>query len=287
MVRWSSLTLLLGVLVLAPLARPAQAAEQNLRLGNPSGANATDHDNFLMEKPYFSLSYNDKKGTPNWVSWRLSAEDIGHAKRFPFHADTTLPSGFKRVITKDYNSTGFDRGHMCDHGDRSANDEMSEATFVMTNIIPQAPNVNRKAWEQFESYCRDIVQTGKVLYIVCGPSGQGGEGTDGSGTVIGDEHEVVVPAKCWKVALVLDRGGDNELATISASTRAIAVIMPNDMSVGEEWKGFRVSIADVEKLTGYHFFDKLPPSVLESLKQKVDNEFIPPPVPHMWNEIAH
>ena len=44
-------------------------------MGNPS--NATEEcnaDNYLMAKPYFALSYNNSKGTPNWVSWHLTYE---------------------------------------------------------------------------------------------------------------------------------------------------------------------------------------------------------------------
>src|SRR5690242_19881803 len=49
----------------------------NLLLGNPSGATQepANKDNFLMIKPFFALSYNDSKGTPNWVSWRVARSD--------------------------------------------------------------------------------------------------------------------------------------------------------------------------------------------------------------------
>ena len=30
-----------------------------------------------MVKPYFAMSYNDSTGTPNWVSWRVTAADLG------------------------------------------------------------------------------------------------------------------------------------------------------------------------------------------------------------------
>src|SRR5436309_2701224 len=54
----------------------------HLKMGNPSGAkdDGTDRDNFLMKKEFFALSYNTSKGTPNWVSWRLVKDDLGHAK---------------------------------------------------------------------------------------------------------------------------------------------------------------------------------------------------------------
>ena len=87
----------------------------HLRWGNPSGAteDASNQDNFLMKKPYYALSYNNSKGTPNWVSWHLVKEDIGDASRegLPFLPDNELPAGFNKVFTREYARTGFDRGH--------------------------------------------------------------------------------------------------------------------------------------------------------------------------------
>ncbi len=48
------------------------------------------------------------------------------------------------------------------------------------------------------------------------------------------------------------------------------------MSVGEDWAGYRVSVKDVENLTGYKFFDKVPDSIIEPLKEEMDEERISP-----------
>src|SRR5947209_5457556 len=69
----------------------------HLALGNPSGAtdDTNDADNFLMRKPYYALSFNNAKGTPNWVSWRLQHSDLGPAPRAPqFYPDPDLPRSF-------------------------------------------------------------------------------------------------------------------------------------------------------------------------------------------------
>jgi endonuclease G len=95
---------------------------------------------------------------------------------------------------------------------------------------------------------------------------------------IGRATQVIVPAKCWKVILVLDGGLGDDLQKVNANTRLIAVIMPNDMSVGEEWAGYRVSVRAVEQLTGYTFFDQVPAAVIAPLKTVVDGERIPRPV---------
>lgn len=260
------------------LAPQMRAESPDLVMGNPSKAttDVANKDNFLMVKKFFALSYNNSKGTPNWVSWQLIHDDIGDAPRVAFFPDKDLPAGFQKVTPKDYTGSGFDRGHMCNHSDRSATPESSKATFVMSNMIPQSPFVNQKAWAQLEQYCRGLVENNhKHLYIICGPAGKGGKGRNGEKETVGTANTVTVPEKCWKVIMVVEAGGrQDDIKNIDEDTRLIAVIMPNDMTVGEDWAGFRVSVKEVEELTGYKFFDKAPASIIDPLKEEVDAEVI-------------
>lgn len=252
----------------------AQSQYAHLALGNPSGAteDPNNADNYLMVKPYFALSFNNSKGTPNWVSWHLTYDELGSAKRLPFYPDESLPRGFNVVVPQDYTNAGFDRGHMCPHSDRDRTEEMSHATFVMTNIIPQTAAVNQKAWRQLEMYCRMLVEhENKELYIVCGPAGHGGRGKNGFKTAL-PKGKVTVPGECWKVILVLDHVNGEAAARIDQNTRLIAVVMPNDNTVGEDWTEYRTSVRDVEALTGFRFFDRVPESVIGALKDVIDSE---------------
>lgn len=261
---------------------PGVVATDNLLLGNPSGAGTADRNNWLMVKPYYVLSYNDERGTPNWVSWQVTAADLGDAARKQvFDPDPDMPAGMKVVKTSDYSGSGFDRGHMCPHSDRAANIEMSYATFVMTNVIPQAPNVNQKAWAQFEVYCRDLVKAHNRLYVISGPTGEGGTGSKGFKRSIGN-GKVTVPSGCWKVVVVVpdDGGGGSDLARISVSTRVIAVDMPNDNNaVGDAWDIFRTTPGAIELKTGLRFFDQVRSDVAGVLREKLDSEPIAPPRP--------
>jgi len=249
-------------------------------MGNPSNATTdpAQPDNYLMVKEYFALSYNNAKGTPNWVSWCLKQSDLGSAPRTEFHPDTTLPSTFKQVKPADYNGSGFDRGHVCPHGDRTATPEASEATFAMTNMIPQSPACNQKAWADFEDYCRELVRKKpQTLCVVAGPQGEGGQGSKGRATMIGHGEKMTVPANCWKVVLTMDNGtGEaSDVGRVGANSRLIAVVMPNDMTVGHGWAKYRTSVKKVEKLTGYNFFSSVPAAIIDPLKEKVDQEHIP------------
>jgi endonuclease G len=259
--------LLAILLAVAPLA--AQEPSPNVRFGMPSPARADlgQREDYLIERPQYSLSYNAKKKTPNWVCWRLCKADIGKAERGPFEPDPLLPRGFARVTSHVYDSSGFDRGHMCPAKDRSGSQPDCDATFYLTNVVPQSPASNQKGWERLEAYCRELAEHGHVLYIACGPHGVGGTGKKEKDDEIGKGRmDVTVPDKVWKVILVLP----DEAASPTRRTRVIAVIMPNDQTVGFDWAKYRVAAGDVEKLTGYKFYPALPRDVAGALKERVD-----------------
>jgi endonuclease G len=108
------------------------------------------------------------------------------------------------------------------------------------------------------------VQQGKELYIIAGLIGRKGS--------IGRKEKIAVPAKNWKVIVVLDRQGLG-LQGVTTNTRAIAVMMPNDSSVkGKGWKSFRVSVARVERETGLNFLSNVPPQVQQVIESKVDSQ---------------
>jgi endonuclease G len=259
-----------------PAAGPANP---NVRFGLPAPAQADpgSREAYLLERPQYVLSYNAETRTPNWVCWRLRAADIGHVPRQPFEPDPDLPHGFARVTARDYDGSGFDRGHMCPAKDRSATEEDSKAVFFMTNIVPQAPNCNQRGWERLEDYCRRLVEEGHVLYLACGPHGAGGEGKEGRKTEIGKgAHKITVPQDLWKVVLVLP----SEDAAPRANTRVIAVWVPNNQSVGYDWTKYRTTAREVEKRTGCTFFRGVPRDVAEELRgheDKVEVRVRPPP----------
>jgi len=253
--------------IAVPLAAQ-DAPNLNIRFGIPSPAKAdsANREDYLISRPQYVLSYNAKTRTPNWVSWSLRKSDIGKAKRGAFEPDPLLPTGFAKVTTNVYTDSGFDRGHMCPAQDRSSHQTDMDATFFLTNVVPQSPASNQLAWERLESYCRGLTKD-HVLHIYCGPHGVGGEGKNGQADEIGKGALMVkVPAKLWKVILVLP----SEDAEPRKNTRAIAVIMPNDQSVGADWTKYRVSVHEVEKLTGYTFFKNVSAEVAAEIKKDTD-----------------
>jgi endonuclease G len=239
-----------------------EAKQIHLALGNPSDA-GTDPNNYLLINGYFALSYNRGKTIPNWVAWRISGADLGQLPRpnpDPFRPDDRLPKDWKRATPSDYTGSGFDRGHLCPSADRSASAEGMTATFVMTNMVPQTPDLNREVWSRLEDYLRKLVKSGNDVYVIAGTYGNKGK----------LKNKVFVPTNDWKIAVVIPAG--SVISAIGENTRVIAVDMPNvDGIENEAWQKFRTTVREIEKKTNYNFLTALPQNLQDTLENKKDN----------------
>lgn len=255
---------------------PVVGDNSNLLLGNPSNATTSTRtpNNYLITRPYYALSYNRSRGGPNWVSWYVGNEWLGHIKRVnDFRADDTLPPGWYHVQSTSYQGSGFERGHNCPSADRSNSLKANSATFLMSNMIPQAPANNQITWGNLEEYERMLVKNGNEVYVIMGSYGSGGYGTRGFHTTI-DSGRITVPAYIWKVVVVLPNG-NNDFQRVNATTRVIAVITPNNNAVKPNWTNYLCTVRDIEKATGYNLLSKLPKPVQDAIETRKDTGIDP------------
>jgi len=144
----------------------------------------------------------------------------------------------------------------------------NSSTFLMTNMIPQAPRNNEGTWASFENYLRGLVKSGDELYIVMGSYGNGGTRSKGSATTI-DGGAVAVPSHIWKIAVVLPNG-TKDLSRITAKTRVIAINTPNTNSVNANWQTYLTSVDAIEKATGDDLLSNVPVVIQKVIEAKVD-----------------
>ncbi|HZT76131.1 MAG TPA: DNA/RNA non-specific endonuclease [Vicinamibacterales bacterium] len=264
-------------------APPPESADVHLLMGNPTNATADPNQptNYLMSKPEYALSYNRDLGRPNWVSWHLTDAWIPstHPSRVDtFRPDPAVPPDWYRVQSFDFSGSGFDRGHMDPNADRESSLPVNQATFLMSNMVAQSPDNNQGPWADFENYLRSVVHGDPAhlneIYIVSGPAGTGGTGSNGGTTTTVAGGHVTVPASTWKVALVLpDNGSEDDLSRVNCSTPTLAVIMPNVQGIKTNpWQTYQRTISDVVSLTGYHFFTNLPQPIQHCLETGVKND---------------
>ncbi len=242
---------------------PQEAQQIYLALGNPGNAtpSISNADNFLMVNNYYALSYNRSRGTANWVAWRVTKADMGSVSREDsFRPEDRLPKSWARITPSDYTGSGYDRGHLCPSADRNGNPDAMAATFLMSNMIPQTPDLNRGPWAKQEGYLRTLVRRGNDVYIIAGVYGEKGR----------IKKKVVIPENNWKIAVVVAAG--SPVSAITENTRVIAVDMPNVKGIkNADWQIYRTTVRDLEQKTGYNFFSNLSPDLQNKLKNKMDN----------------
>ena len=257
----------------APTPNTQAPINDNLLLGNPSGATSdpANATNYLLLRPQFATGYNAQRGTPTWTCWHLGRADLSKAapRQDDFRPDPALPRQFYPVTPKSYSGSGFDRGHNCPSADRTGTLDDNSATFLMSNMVPQAPHNNQQTWAHLEEYTRAQVQKGQEAYVLMGGYGRGGTGKNGPAQTL-DQGRVTVPARLWKVVVFLPEGADDLQRLAAGQGQVLAIDTPNDDTVNPDWKVYLTSVDKIEEATGLDLLSALPAAAQRRLQAGVD-----------------
>lgn len=235
------------VIVVAYLVSSAQkpAPKQNFEGDLQAVVTNPDLPETILDYTGMTISFNPETHQPNWVSWELlgseaEATEVGRESAF-----TTDYEVDGCATTDDYRRSGFDRGHMAPAGDMKWSGDAMRESFLMTNICPQAGDLNRGAWQKLEDKCRQRAKADSAIVVVCGPIFRRGEATERIGAT-----GVAVPRQFFKVVL----------SPYTNPPVAIGFIMPNGYVKGG-MQACAVSVDSVEAVTGHDFFSALPDDV--------------------------
>jgi large repetitive protein len=269
--------------------------DQNYKTYIPQDPFTQFGEDYLLEKPQYSLSYNAKLRTANWVAYQLNNSWLGNSNNTntTFQNDPRSPFAIKVGDSDIPKSSGYHKGHMTASADRSRNEQDNKSTYLMSNVLPQTDPANNpnSRWTQLEKDLRDFVKSqNKELYIIVGRHGQA---VDQYGKPIllpeydlEKEYEpnnpsdipnkVSVPESVWKVVLVLDRPGQG-IADVTKDTLAFAVNTDNiNIDPDKDWtktgitaNGLPIGLINIDKLeeiTGYDFLSNLTTEIQESIE---------------------
>ncbi len=244
----------------------------NAEFGEPTDADASD--DFIVHHEQFTASYNPTRGGPNWVSYDLDAAHFGAEDRCDcFTMDPDLPANFPRITTNDYTGAGaaagygIDRGHMTRSFDRTTGSLDNARTYLFSNVVPQAADMNQGPWANLENDLGDLARVqGREVYIITGPAGNKG--------TLKDLGRVVIPTSTWKVAVIMPH--DQGLADVHdyRDLEVIAVNMPNESGVRNvDWNTYRTTVDAIEALTGYDLLALLPDDVEAAVESNTQPPF--------------
>jgi endonuclease G len=181
--------------------------------------------------------------------------DMGNFSRdeWRFAEDDLTPKECQQTSNLSYGKN-YDRGHLVPANHLDYSRESVKESFWMSNILPQASNMNRGAWlateEIIECYrdVDDLVVIGGVIF-----------GNNTKDDYFVESHGIKTPDSFWKV--VIRSGGD-----------AIAWNIPNvQTAIRSKLDSYLVTVAQIEKLTG----EKIPVSA-KMKTQKLTKSWVLP-----------
>jgi len=188
--------------------------------------------NQVLHKTAFDICYSCKYKHPLAVAYTLKGYLVKKKisrKGLYFRPDYSLPARC-RSYTKNYSRTGFDRGHNAPNAAFDYNRAIQKQTFLLSNITPQKPQLNRRLWAKIEKFARvQAIRYGKVQVI-----------TGNCGNIGKIKNNVGVPAYWYKIIY------------IPQINKTISFLAPNTntgMSRAKA-KEFLSSLKEIEKVCG-------------------------------------
>ena len=143
----------------------------------------------------------DKRGAVKF-QYNAQHDDGGFKRHKSFHIDPNVASSCQQLSAKTYKKKGqrYDRGHLVPANHLDYSKVAIRQSNFMTNILPQAANMNRGAWlltEEITECYRDIDELliiGGVLW-----------GNNPNDDFFTESHGVKTPDAFWKVIIRNDR----------------------------------------------------------------------------------
>lgn len=195
-----------------------------------------------LDKKFFKISYDKKHRLARSVKYTLKVENLKKPKvkrSHRFFADIELLKlKLVPVGPEDYKNSGYDRGHLAPSGDFLWSREANKATFVMSNMVPQKPRLNRVAWRAIENKVRSWACTEKELIVITGPILNTNLPVTSTG--------VKIPKKFYKVIY------DN-----TPPHKAIGFIFDQSDNDSKAYQKNVKTIRQIEEVSGIDFFSEL------------------------------
>lgn len=223
----------------------------------------------------YSVCYSGEHHCPVWVAAPRHSMYVGKADRSNYGQDPDIASEIQ------YNSKatggGCNKGHMLGSAERTSSTETNRQVFYYTNIAPQLStgfNTGGGGWNLLEDYI-DTQVVKDTLYEVVGCYFK--TFTDGYGNTVnpktisfGGRNDVSMPTMFYYAVLRTKKGnsGKSVKDCKADELQCVAFVRAHTNSLkGQEPSSKEMmSIADLERLTGFSYFAGVPNAPKDSFK---------------------
>lgn len=228
--------------------------------GCPNGA--SPHDVLLIREIYI-LSNNPVTKFADWVAYRIDAKTIkGASTDRKWLADPLLPAD-ETLVPNDYTDANkalhVDRGHQAPLADFRGTPFLKMTNFL-SNITPQATNLNQGAWVKLEDQERVLAKT-TTVYVMTGPLYQK------SMPPLPNSHlPHQVPSGYWKIIVIPGKNPKN--------TQTAAFMFPQDTPRNADFRKYLTTIDAVEDATKLNFLWRLDDQLEKTIESRTNEQWV-------------
>lgn len=215
----------------------------------------------------YTVCYSGEHHCPVWVAApRHSMYESGADRTDAYGKDPKIPSDIQ------YNSKstggGCNKGHMLGSAERLSSDATNRQVFYYTNIAPQFSdtfNTGGGAWNNLEDHVDGLVCS-DTLYEVVGCyferyTDAYGKTCDPQTISFGGRDDVTRPSMFYYALLRTKKGNTGKPVTEcqASELQCVAFVIRHNMEKGHTPQAKdMMSVADLEKLTGFRYFTNVP-----------------------------
>lgn len=220
----------------------------------------------ILNRTGYVACYDTKTKVADWTSYHLTDQylQVNVKRTNDFRPDPDVPAG-RRSELRDYSGSGYDRGHLVPAADMRRSVRTMSESFILTNMAPQTPRLNRGIWNNLEGKVRALTLKKRNAYIMTGPLYLDANGNKTSTVSTLGEDQVAIPTHFYKIIIDGDPSTPEELETV-------AFIIPNVVNPPDDLSKYVTSIAEVERLSGLNFLNKLDAATQNRLEAKKNGD---------------
>lgn len=213
----------------------------------------------VIDRGSFKIGWSASLRHPVWCAYCVGPDaPYEDGKRPSFTKDRSVASAPR---PGDYTNSGYDRGHMVpNHAIASRyGDAERRKTFMMSNISPQTPSLNRGVWREFEHRIADLWtrKYGRIWVIVgciVSPSEEKLSGSD-----------IDIPHSYYQI-ITAQQGYE---------IRTLAVLFPQN-TPWDAWAArYLTNIDEIEEMSGLDFNPDLPGFIEDPLEAELPSRLWP------------
>ena len=229
----------------------------------------------------YSICYDTDKLVPHWVAYPVHRSYIGslsRTNRWSFDdwyysssgaatyrpTEPVIPEAKQQNIKSGSYGTGDQRGHMLPSATRLSDYNTNAQTFYATNMMPQHGKFNEGVWANLEGDVRSKM-CADTLFVVTGTLFE-----SGSYQFESRGRKITRPTHAYKLLLRTKSGNTGKhIVNITSADELMCIgflFENNNTGANTSISQAVVSVAEIERRTGFKFFRNLNPAIADEVK---------------------